>query len=180
MAKKNKKQKPLWFVAGLLAWLVPGMGHVYLGRVKRGVILFITITATFWAGVAVGGVMTVDSRYDRWWFYAQSLTGAHGLIGWYRQEKVYEDVGRELKIDQIAPAAGGRPDSDQMRIDSKLQEKGIVLANPSEGVARPYSGIAGLLNLLCIFDAGILGVMGCCGEPRRDEKNPPRKEGQKA
>mgnify|MGYP000853354412 CR=1 FL=1 len=34
-----------------------------------------------------------------------------------------------------------------------------------DNVARAYAGIAGLLNLLCIFDATILALMGRFGEP---------------
>lgn len=177
MAKKNETTRPLWFVAAFLAWILPGAGHLYLGRTLRGVILFLTIGATFWAGVAVGGVMTVDSRYDRWWFYAQSLCGVHGLVGWYRQDRVYKDVQKGLGIPRITPSPDGRPTDEQMRIDAALEKGGIVLANPSEGVARAYSGIAGLLNLLCVFDAMILAWMGRTGESGRKPSSPVKKEG---
>jgi len=180
MAVNGGKTRPLWFVAALLAWIVPGVGHVYLGRTWRGVILFLTIGATFWAGVAVGGVMTVDSRYDRWWFYAQSLCGVHGLVGWYRQDRVYKELAKEFGVTQFTAAPDGRPTDEQMRIDEKLQTRGVVLANPSEGVARAYSGIAGLLNLLCVFDVVLLAMMGQAGEPKRSSSPPVRKEGATA
>ena len=45
-------------LATFLAWLVPGAGHVMLGRTLRGVIIFIIIGAMFWTGVGLGGVMT--------------------------------------------------------------------------------------------------------------------------
>ena len=180
MTKNGGTTRPLWFVAfvaALLAWCVPGVGHIYLGRVRRGVILFIAIAAVFWAGVAVGGVMTVDSRYDRWWFYAQTLTGVHGLVGWYRQEQVYKDVARQLGVRRIVPSPGGRPTEEQMRIDDSLQSRGNALVNPTEGVARAYSGVAGLLNLLCIFDVVLLALMGQAAEPRRRRNTPGRSEG---
>ncbi|MBN1555779.1 MAG: hypothetical protein JXA11_13625 [Phycisphaerae bacterium] len=167
MTKDTKPIKPLWFVAAFLAWIVPGAGHVYIGRTRRGVILFLTVAATFWAGVAVGGVMTVDSRYDRWWFYAQSLAGVHGLVGWYRQENLYKQLSRELGETRIVAAPDGRPTGVQMRIDAALQKRGVVLANPAEGVARAYTGVAGLLNLLCVFDAVLLAMMGQGAEPVR-------------
>lgn len=167
MARQDKSTRRFWILAALLAWLVPGAGHVYLGRMRRGAILFLAIAATFWGGAAMGGVMTVDSRYDRWWFYAQSLSGVHGLAGWWRQEQVYRDVARRLGKEQILPAPDGRPTDEQMRVDAALREKGVVLANPTEGVARAYSGVAGLLNLLCVFDAALLAMMGRRGEPSR-------------
>ena len=73
------------FVAGLLAWLVPGTGHLYLGQRHRGVIFLIVIAATFWGGVAIGGVSnTVRPREKTAWFLAQISTGAHALaaLGW--------------------------------------------------------------------------------------------------
>jgi hypothetical protein len=36
---------------------------------------------------------------------------------------------------------------------------------PTLNVARPYAGIAGMLNLLCIMDAVVLAFMGVYGEP---------------
>ncbi len=169
MTKNGGTFRSLWFVAAALAWIVPGAGHIYIGRTWRGVILFLTIGATFWTGVAVGGVMTVDSRYDRWWFYAQSLSGVHGLAGWYRQEQVYKDLAKEFKVKKVPVAADGRPTDDEMWIDKKLSEYkgGVVLASPSEGIARAYTGIAGLLNLLCVFDVVLLAMMKQVGEPRR-------------
>jgi hypothetical protein len=37
------------------AWLVPGAGHLLLGRVQQAVILFLTLAAMFVIGVAFGG-----------------------------------------------------------------------------------------------------------------------------
>ena len=39
----------------LLAWLVPGAGHVLQGDVRRGGILFLTLTGMFAVGIAFGG-----------------------------------------------------------------------------------------------------------------------------
>jgi hypothetical protein len=37
-------------LAGVLAWLVPGMGHVYLKRRLRGLIFFVVVLATLLVG----------------------------------------------------------------------------------------------------------------------------------
>jgi TM2 domain-containing membrane protein YozV len=185
--KYKKQSKPLWLVAGILAWLIPGAGHFYIGRRVRGIILFIVINATFWTGVGIGGVMTVDSRYERWWMAAQMLTGADGIYCWYRQDKIYKDIRLDKDVERaietrkelfrrsgqrgvanlnaISPSLTGRPDELQMVVDQKLQDKGIALVDPAGEIARGYSGIAGMLNLLCIFDALILALMGKCAEP---------------
>jgi len=172
MTKRKQPARPIWIVAAALAWLLPGAGHVYLGRWKRGIILFLAIAATFWTGVAVGGVMTVDSRYDRWWFYAQSLTGVHGLVGWCRQHRQYEALDRDPRVQQETSTSNDRSDRRQMRSDQLLQAEGKSLAYPAENIARAYTGVAGLLNLLCIFDALMLAMIGTRGEGRPAEKTP--------
>jgi hypothetical protein len=41
--------------AFLLAWLIPGAGHVLIGDLKRGAVFFVTLTAMFAIGLAFGG-----------------------------------------------------------------------------------------------------------------------------
>ena len=43
-------------IIGLLAWLVPGLGHIANGERKRGLIILVTIACSFWGGIAIGGV----------------------------------------------------------------------------------------------------------------------------
>jgi TM2 domain-containing membrane protein YozV len=165
-------------LAAVLAWLIPGAGHFYLGRRARGLVIFLTIGLTFWSGIAIGGVMTVDYHYERWWFLAQVFTGTHGLAGWYRQHLVYEEVIDELGPNlRLGPAPGGQTSEDQARVDAYLAEKGLAVSNPSDTIARAYSGVAGLLNLMCIFDVLTLGLLGIRGEPSTLKEPQPGREG---
>ncbi|MCK5113424.1 MAG: hypothetical protein KAR11_01525 [Phycisphaerae bacterium] len=194
--KRKKRSKPIWLVATGLAWLIPGAGHIYVGRRLRGIILFVVINVTFWTGVGIGGVMTVDSKYERWWMMAQMLTGIDGVYCWYRQDQVYKqlatDPDMEIAIEhrnKILRANGialpknpnaicenptGRPGNLQMVVDHKLEEKGIFLVDPAGELARAFTGIAGMLNLLCIFDAMMLAMMG-----QGAESTPPRGKSDK-
>ena len=43
------------FVAGVLAWLVPGLGHFYQGRNAKGALFLICILGTFVYGLYLGG-----------------------------------------------------------------------------------------------------------------------------
>jgi hypothetical protein len=191
MAKRKSSGNVFPALALVLAWAIPGAGHVYIGRPVRGVIIFITITLTFWVGVAMGGVMTVDNRTERWWFAADMCAGVNGLVSWYRTSGVYAKVDRELLSGEYASEyrdAGDKARSleedrnpgyrlsqrDQAvvagtlrerYVDKILSEWGYRLAAPAETVARAYSGVAGLLNALCIFDAVILSLMGMSAEP---------------
>ena len=72
----DKPNYPAALLAGILAWVIPGAGHMYLGRALRGIILCICINGLFWAGVAFGGVFTVEPLRERWWFAAQVGAGA--------------------------------------------------------------------------------------------------------
>ena len=115
-------------VAGFLAWLVPGLGHLYLGHRARGLVLLVTITATFWTGVAIGSVQaTVDPHERKLWFAAQLCTGANTLAAYALHNRVINDV-REA----AAPA--------------------VVPHWLSAEVGVHYTGVAGLLNLLVILD----------------------------
>lgn len=181
MTQDKKHSASDWLIATVLALVLPGMGHVYLGRAKRGVIIFITLTALFWSGIAVGGVMTVDSRYEKWWFMAQIINGTSGAISYFRSESEFREMEKNPEMQEIisntlymragmgfkssreiriSPSPTGRPDELQMAVDARLAKKGIALACPEEDVARAYTGIAGLLNLLCIFDVFILAIIG--------------------
>lgn len=160
--KKTKQSLPNPAVAVLLACAVPGAGHMYLGRARRGVIILLTITALFWSGIAVGGVMTVDPQTQQWWFMAQMLTGGNGLIAWQRQKAVVQEIMRDPK---------GPP-----KLDDRLVAEGLYLAAPAETVARAYSGVAGLLNLMCIFDALMLSLLGKWGEPAKQTQMQQRKQ----
>ncbi len=137
------------FLGGVLAWAIPGAGHWFIGRRVRGVILFVTITALFWSGVAIGGVFTVDPREELWWSRAQLCTGLSGIVGYYRQEAYY-----------------GEADTGQTEraIRARIAADDLALVAPAATLAHVFSGVAGLLNLLCIMDVVFLGAMGVRGE----------------
>ena len=174
--KKNSHIFPL--VALVLAWIVPGAGHVYIGRPIRGAIIFVTITAMFWAGVAMGGVMTVDKVNERWWFIADMFTGVHGLIAWRNSDRVFKKMDAHLDKDPdyqerlrtlprnrngaVSPAALlalKQQFYSKLLSDKLFFNNVLALVPPTETIARAYAGVAGLMNLLCIFDALLLALM---------------------
>lgn len=120
-------------IAGLLAWLVPGLGHIYLGFRRRGLILLITIGLTFWTGMAIGGVRgTVDPNNRRAWFAAELCAGVHALAALL----IHIDAGLVPKI---------RPGEN-----TEMPHVGHWMA---VDVGVHYAGVAGLLNVLVILDA---------------------------
>ena len=87
----------------------------------------------------------------------------HAYSGWHYQNQLYREVDDKLSL--APPKRGGRPGERRMVIDSELAERNVALVYPVDIAARAYAGVAGLLNLLCIFDAATLALMGVTGEP---------------
>ncbi len=115
-------------VAGFLAWLIPGLGHFYLGHRARGLVCLVSITITFWTGVAIGGVRgTVDPKERQLWFIAQLCTAGNAGAAYALHHVVEKN-----------PPAGSSVASAHWT---------------SADVGVHYTGVAGLLNLLVIFDA---------------------------
>lgn len=167
MSDNTAKTKTMPFVAMLLAWMIPGAGHVYLGRTWRGILIFVLIAATFWSGVAMGGVLTVDYYGERWWFIAQMCAGLHGVMSWHRQQQAYQQLLPEVPKSSLDALRSPEITPQQMLLDERLASEKIALVTPVDTVARAYTGVAGLLNLLCVFDAVILSMMGIYGETSR-------------
>ncbi|MHC5111127.1 MAG: DUF6677 family protein [Planctomycetota bacterium] len=116
-------------IAGILSWVLPGLGHFLIGDRTRGLILLTVITVTFWSGIAIGGVRdTIDTKQRKLWFTAQMCAGGNALVA-------YTWNTSQRKSDAV---------------------KGIR-ANPAHWahieIGVHYTGVAGLLNILVIFDA---------------------------
>ena len=156
------------FVAAFLAWLVPGAGHLALGRPVRAAILFLVITGTFWTGVGMGGAMTINPGEQTWWFAGQMCAGLNGLVAW----QIHRRACRKLGIQPEELTYPGNTET-AARVDARLAEAKIALVAPTEIVALAYSGIGGMLNLLCIFDALMLGLIGVRGESAACGAEPP-------
>ncbi len=116
-------------IVGLAAWVVPGAGHFLIRERKRGVIIFVTITALFVSGLWIGSIGVID-RVGSWpWYLGQMLfSPAVGILGKIAQNGDYVCYGRPLDTGQI------------------------------------YTGVAGLLNLLCILSAVYMAYCGRGGE----------------
>ncbi len=110
------------YIAGTLAWLIPGMGHLYLGLRGRCAVFFFAINLTFWGGMVIGGLRsTVDPHTNTAWFFAQIFAGLNTVISFMLSD-----------LTAAMPSYG------------KTLDLAII-----------YTSVAGLLNVLVIFDAMI-------------------------
>ncbi len=162
----------------VLSWLVPGAGHVCIGRARRGIVIFLIIGATFWAGVGMGGTLTLDPKSERWWSISEMFAGVHGLFSWQRQDKLNRQITSQLPQLPVTRNSAELQEQRLFDIDAEKARLGVALVYPTDVVARAYAGVAGLLNLLCVFDATALALMGVRGEqlPDRGENPPDRGE----
>ena len=83
MADPRIRFKEPW-LAGILAWLIPGAGHFYQGRHFKAAIFFFCILGTFMYGLAMADWQGVyfqtnhpaGKRNLNWGFFAQAGIGA--------------------------------------------------------------------------------------------------------
>jgi hypothetical protein len=66
-------------LAAVLAWLVPGLGHLYQGRTRKGAISMGVVMVIFLAGMWLGSGRVVYASWrpddTRWWFVPQAGLG---------------------------------------------------------------------------------------------------------
>ncbi len=136
-------------LAALLAWLVPGLGHIYQGRIGKGLLYGGSIVGLFVAGLAAGDWRIV---YWRWVspmanaeqfcfnYLGQFFAGLAALpaliqatLRWYGHDPIlwaFMAEPTQNEINGLYPRLG------------KLVEIGTL-----------YTTVAGLLNILAIYDA---------------------------
>jgi hypothetical protein len=114
--------------AGIMAWLLPGLGHMSLGHRKRGGLIMFGVLFLFLGGVLIGGIDCVDRREDKLWFLAQSVTGPIAFITDFINQSYLKTL----------------PDEERFRT--------IGVNKPNE-MGTLFCALAGLMNLVVILDA---------------------------
>jgi hypothetical protein len=143
-------------VAGVLAALLPGLGHLYQGHARRAGYIALGVLGLFFSGLLVGGIDSIDSREDRIWFMGQALVGPLA----FAVDHVHQT--RFKVVDARAPGGLRSANPDERRDPSSRKP---VPAEPGEGppndkslakvneLGTLFSTVAGLLNLIVILDA---------------------------
>lgn len=135
-------------MAAFLAWLVPGLGHWYQGRRHKAVLFFVCILGTFIYGLHLGEGRVVYASWrdsdKRLSYLAQvgvGLAAMPALVQARRAEPIDFRIYRNF---MVPPRLSGRVDTlDQVQKElHHYWELGTL-----------YTVIAGLLNLLAIYDA---------------------------
>lgn len=143
--------------AAILAVLLPGAGHIYLGEVKRGVLIALGVLGLFFGGVLIGGIDVIDSREDRIWFFGQALVGPVAFGVDYLHQARFKVVD---PVSGLPRSAGPSETRDPATARATPAGPG-ELPPASKSIARMnelgtlYATLAGMLNLIAIIDAGL-------------------------
>lgn len=63
-AKTQSSSNGFSYTALIVGWLVPGAGHLLTGRWVRGLLLFLSIAAMYWLGIAMQGKLYAPNAGD--------------------------------------------------------------------------------------------------------------------
>ena len=152
------RNRPL---AALLAWLVPGAGHLYQGRRVKAGLFFVCILSAWIFGFALGGGHVVYASWQngdkRWHYFLQAGVGAAALPALLQGNRMRNSTDSDGNtINSYEPLWGGfmAPPFRPVR-ESQADEVSAWYARRGAGyeMGTWYTVIAGLLNILVIYDA---------------------------
>jgi hypothetical protein len=92
-AKTQTSSPGFAYSALIVGWLVPGAGHLMTGRWVRALLLFVSIAAMFWLGIAMQGKLYVPNTGD-----VLEMLGFAGDLG----NGIFYALGRILDLGHIA------------------------------------------------------------------------------
>ena len=130
-------------------WLVPGLGHVLLRRVRRGILFAVLILGSFALGMAHDGRLALrDDRQAPFLSTLQVVANAGvGIVDAFARVHVYGEPAYALPHDPALPAYDNRIKILRQRFRSVLSIYGTA-----------YLWTAGLMNLLLLFDVYDIGM----------------------
>jgi hypothetical protein len=145
-------------VAGLLSYVIPGLGQVIQGRIVKGVVFFVSLYALFFYGMWLGkgkNVYLPDSGdggnrisrvfndiYNRPHFAGQFFIGAAAWPALWQYFQFEPNKNEGPLIGNFMRAPSADEINHWQRTESKTWDLGWV-----------YTIIAGVLNILVIYDA---------------------------
>jgi TM2 domain-containing membrane protein YozV len=137
------------YLALLLAWLVPGLGHFYQGRISKGVLYAVSILSLFVVGLAMGDWKIV---YWRWVNPTVSTeTFCFNYLGqfWAGLIALPALIQSTLRWDGRPSILWGfMAEPTQFEINGLYPKLGKFVE-----IGTLYTTVAGLLNILAMYDA---------------------------
>jgi len=154
------------WLAAILAWALPGLGHIYQGRTGKGILFFVCILGTFFYGLYIGNGKEVyaavpwEQQY-RWQYFCQLGVGLPSTPMLWQRSKSLKDPDHN-HTGFMAPPRPGRPyngpfetpdESGNISRQPSERAKWTLDSHPYAEISTVYTVVAGLLNILVICDA---------------------------
>jgi TM2 domain-containing membrane protein YozV len=168
-------------VAAVLAWLWPGAGHMYQGRYQKGTLFMVCILGAFFFGLILGDGKVVYASWSaknpdarRWQYILQLGVGLPAMPAIVQQQQVSRGKDpffvtgyRDLSDPSLSLYQGERlPGQDHLYPEAPMAPPLILDPNDQDVLAKwhqdlginfdmgtLYTVLAGLLNVLAIYDA---------------------------
>jgi hypothetical protein len=161
-------------LAGVLSYLVPGLGQIYQGRVAKGILFLVCLYGLFFTGMALGGCQNVylpdmarqaDNKWENnvwklprpFTFLANVYNRPHfagqfwiGVAAW---PAIWQYNNLPVPTKEASPflhhlERGPRDLQDDLAINEFLTN-----SDKTPDLGWVYTVIAGVLNILVIYDA---------------------------
>jgi len=127
--------------AGLLGWILPGLGQIKNGDFLRGKLIMLGVVGMFLMGVLVGGVDCVDRKEDGLWFVAQAGAGPIACMTDIANDMLLKQ-GRVGVMMPLALANGAITQVNSFKSVGAVNDIGTL-----------FTAMAGLLNIAALLDA---------------------------
>ncbi len=133
---------PRTILAVVAGWVLPGLGHVLLGRIRRGVVFAVIVLGSFAMGMAHDGRIALRDPHQPLLTTLQLVANVGvGPADIVARWLVYHAPAFALPGDTADPAYESRIEILRTRAHSEVSLFGTA-----------YLWTAGLMNLLLLFD----------------------------
>jgi len=151
--------------AGFLSFLVPGLGQIYQGRTGKGLLFFVCLLSLFHVGEAMGKWQNVYVPPESAGGFAQNRGGGRGSLfaglvnRWHYPGQFWIGIAAWPALWQFFDMP--TPDPEKYPFVSRYQRSPreddvnlfLVNSDKTPDLGLMYTVIAGVLNILVIYDA---------------------------
>jgi hypothetical protein len=134
------------YLAAFLAWLIPGAGHYYQRRYVKSALFFVCIMSSFMIGMLVSGGRCVYASWNatekRWQYVLQAGIGLPAIPAVIQNRRSQEMGQLDIEKGWMMPPR-----------DAGTLDKWNHATASGFDMGTLYTMIAGLLNILVVFDA---------------------------
>ena len=134
-------------LACILAWVVPGSGHFYLGKRAKGAFFLCIVVATFAMGLLLDGRVYLANRDQPLSYLATFANASLGPL---------DMLGRQISYQRIIYISP--PETDRVSFQDVLERTRARILSVTNEYGTTFMLTAGLMNILLILDAFDIGI----------------------